>query len=360
MENCELEYGAAARLKEGVLDPGLCSGCGACVGFCPYIKSYNERVAIIHNCQLCEGICYRICPRGFTQYMSLRREVFGAADFDPVLGAHKEIYFARAAEEKIRSCGQYGGVVSALSVFALKEGFIESILMTGGNVKGTKPVLVSSASGVTECAGSKYTAAPTLRLFQDAVRKGYQKIGVVGRPCQVNASRKMQQASEINGQCISLVIGLFCMGSFSPEFYTFINMKDLGSYDRMDIPKDVHFRGSGQEIIIPFEEMRQFIRNACLSCYDPLSELADISVGSTEYDPDWNALILRTTKGSELVEQACASGYIEIKPYPPELLPILRKAVFRRKKRVLERPDFTYLNLSAQEREYFLSTGDDD
>jgi coenzyme F420-reducing hydrogenase beta subunit len=70
-------------------------------------------------------------------------------------------------------------------------------------------------------------------------------------------------------------------------------------------------------------------------------------------------LIVRTQKGADLVEQACAGGYIEVKAYPSELLPILKKAVFRRKKRVLERPDFTYLNLSAQEREYFLSTGDE-
>lgn len=359
MENCELEYGAAARLKESVLDPGLCSGCGACIGYCPYIKSYNERIAIIHNCQICEGVCYRICPRGFTQYMSLRREIFGDIDFDPVLGAHKGIYFARACEEKIRSRAQYGGVISALSVFALNESLIESMLLTGGNVRGAKPVLVSSDSGVAECAGSKYTASPTLRLFQEAVKVGYNKIGIVGRPCQVTASRKMQQIPEINGQRVSLVIGLFCMGAFSPEFYNFIKDKNLDNYDRMDIPNDVLFHGNGEDIIIPFEEMRQFIRNACLLCYDPLSELADVSVGSTEYDADWNALIVRTTKGADLVEQACTKGYIEIKPYPPELLQVLKKAVFRRKKRVLERPDFNYLNLSAQEREYFLSTGDD-
>jgi coenzyme F420-reducing hydrogenase beta subunit len=359
MENCELEYGAAARLKEGVLDPGLCSGCGACVGFCPYIKSYNERVAIIHNCQICEGVCYRICPRGFTQYMSLRREVFGEINFDQVLGVNKGIYFARSVEEKIRFKGQYGGVVSALSAFALKENIIDSILMTGGNLKGAKPVLVSSSGGVDECAGSKYTASPTLRLFQEAVKSGYQKIGIVGRPCQVTASRKMQQAPEINGQRISLVIGLFCMGAFSPEFYSFIREKKLDNCDRMDIPNDVLFQGSGKDVIIPFEEMRKFIRNACLTCYDPLSELADVSVGSTEYDPGWNALIIRTQQGAELVEHACSKGYIEIKPYPPELLPVLKKAVFRRKKRVLERPDFTYLNLPAQEREYFLSMGDD-
>lgn len=360
MENNDLEYGAAARLKESVLDPGLCCSCGACVGYCPYIKSYNERVAIIHNCQICEGVCYRICPRVFTQYIALRQAVFDEVDFDPILGFHKEICFARAGHESIRSIGQYGGVVSALSTFALKESYIDCILMTGGNLKGAKPVLASSSLDIAECAGSKYTASPTLSLYQEAVKKGYKKIGIVGRPCQVTASRKMQQVTEINGQLISIVIGLFCMGAFSPEFYSFVKENNLDNYDRADIPKDVVFQGTGEDVIIPYEDMRQFIRNACLSCYDPLSELADVSVGSTEYDANWNALIIRTKQGVDLVNKACASGFIEVKPYPKEVLQALKNAVFQRKKRVLENPDFTYLNLPANERDYFLSAGGDE
>jgi len=38
-------------------------------------------------------------------------------------------------------------------------------------------------------------------------------------------------------------------------------------------------------------------------------------------------------------------------------LPLLRKAVFNKKKRVLERPDAAYLELSDREREFFLVTG---
>jgi hypothetical protein len=47
-----------------------------------------------------------------------------------------------------------------------------------------------------------------------------------------------------------------------------------------------------------------------------------------------------------------ASGIIEIKEYPPERLPLLRKAVFNKKKRVWKGRT-TYLEIPVKEREYF-------
>jgi len=352
-------YGTANKLINEVLDPGLCSGCGACVGYCPYIRSFGERVAVIHECKICEGACYRVCPRTHTQFEVLRQKTFGSLETDPVLGAHDAVYFARACDETIRSRGQYGGVVTALSIFALNLGFFECALMTGGNYTSAKPLMNSSAGDILECAGSKYTASPTLSLFQEAIKKGYKNIGVIGRPCQVTAARKMQQVAEINGERISFIIGLFCMESFSPEFYQFIKERQLDKYEKMDIPGNVQFSGAKGKVDIPFEDIRKFIRKSCLVCYDPLSELADISVGSTEYDYGWNTLIIRTSKGSNLVREAVESSIIKIKPYPEELLPLLRKAVFNKKRRVLERADASYLDLPAGEREFFIAAGGD-
>ncbi len=359
MEVNAIVYGAAAKLVEEVLDTDLCSGCGACIGYCPYIKTIGERVAVIHDCNICEGVCYRVCPRASTNYQLLRQEVFGSAQFDPVLGTYENMYFARAGNELIHTKGQYGGVVTAIFAYALKQGLIEGALMTGGDFTRTKPAVVSTVNEMLACTGSKYTASPTLSLFQEAVKKGFQNIGIVGRPCQVTAARKMQEVTEIKGERISLVVGLFCMESFTPDFYDYIKENNLDEYYRMDIPKDVQFERNGENIFVPFDEVRKFVCKSCYSCFDPLSELADLSVGSTEHDPGWNTLIVRTEKGAELVKKAVARGVIETKPYPKELLPLLRKAVFYKKKRVLEGPDTNYLELTPYERKYFLATGVD-
>lgn len=354
------ECSGAVGLRKEVLDPGLCAVCGACVGYCPYIKTFGEQVAVIHDCKLCDGVCYRVCPRCFTDYAGMRQKVFGDSDFDRILGTYTSISLARAREEGIRSRGQYGGVVTALSRHAMQQGQIDCALMAGGGPGGAKPSLCASPEEILEMAGSKYTAVPTLSLFQEAVRNGFQKIGVVGRPCQVIASRKMQQVEEINGQRLALVIGLFCFWSLSAEFHSFLKKKGLGKCSRMDIPKDgVYFqKEDGEQVKLPLEEIRPFIKNTCLSCYDPISELADISVGSTEHDPGWNTLVVRTRKGQQLVEESVAAGVLKLKPYPQELLPVLRQAVFQKKKRVLQRPDVAYIGVPPGERDIFFEGGE--
>ncbi len=357
MGECGVGCNSAEMLKKNIISPGLCSGCGACVGYCPYIKCYGERVAVIHDCKITDGNCYRICPRASTKYDLLRRDTFGSSEFDLVLGNYKGIYFARSTDESIRSRGQYGGVVTAVSIFALETGILDCALMTGGNYTQAEPLIASAADDMLLCAGSKYTAAPNLSLFQEALKRGYHRIGVVGRPCQSTAARKMQQAAEIKGERISLIIGLFCMGSFSPDFYQLIKNKKLDRYNKMDIPGDVKFSSEDKETFLPYDEIRDYIRGSCLICYDPLSELADLSVGSTEYDYGWNTLIIRTSKGANLVKEAAARDIIELKEYPADRLPSLKKAVFNKKKRVLERPDAKYLELSDLEREFFLVTG---
>lgn len=357
MQKCVSVYNSAEKLIADVIKPGLCSGCGACIGYCPYIKSFGERVGVVHDCRKSEGTCYQVCPRAVTNFADLRQLIFGDEETDPVIGGNRGIYYARACDKLARTSGQYGGVVTALSIYGLQKGIIDCALMTGGSFTGARPFIASSADGILACAGSKYTAAPNLGLFQEALKNGFHNIGVVGRPCQCTAARKMQQVKEIKGERISLIIGLFCMGSFSPEFYKFIKDKGLDEYEKMDIPGDVNFRKGNKETSLAFDEVREYIRASCSICFDPLSELADLSIGSTEYDYGWNTLIIRTDIGASLAKDAVADGIIEIKEYPAPRLPLLKKAVFNKKKRVLENPDAAYLKISNKERDFFLANG---
>ena len=354
MQKCVSVYNSAEKLIADVIKPGLCSGCGACIGYCPYIKSFGERVGVVHDCRKSEGTCYQVCPRAVTNFADLRQLIFGDEETDPVIGGNRGIYYARAASN--RRDRSHGGS-HALSIYGLQKGIIDCALMTGGSFTGARPFIASSADGILACAGSKYTAAPNLGLFQEALKNGFHNIGVVGRPCQCTAARKMQQVKEIKGERIPLIIGLFCMGSFSPEFYRFIKDKGLDEYEKIDIPGDVNFKKGNKETILPYDEVREYIRASCNICFDPLSELADLSVGSTEYDYGWNTLIIRTDTGAILVKDAVADGIIEIKEYPAPRLPLLKKAVFNKKKRVLENPDAAYLKISNKERDFFLANG---
>ena len=345
------------QLKSGVIDKNLCSGCGMCVGLCPYIKTVRDSVKVIHPCGLKEGSCYSACPKTFLDINQLDNFIFKSPRRDQALGVYSGIFFARAAGEKAGGA-QYGGTATRLLAFALDSGMVEGAVLAGGGSLDPRPVYARSAPEVMAGAGSKYTAVPTLAALNQAVREGCGRLGLVGRPCQVEAVRKMQQGfhSEAHGnreRAVELTIGLFCFWSLDPEFYDFLAEKTRGEeITRVDIPVEgLTVTTPGGASTWPVDRIRKYIKEACGACIDCTSEWADISVGSTESDPQYNTLVVRTGAGQRLVERAAEKGVIELKPYPEERLPMLRKAALNKKMRVLQgeggkRPG--YLNLSDE------------
>ena len=184
-------------------------------------------------------------------------------------------------------------------------------------------------------------------------------LGAVGRPCQVTALRKLQQQPGQAGDKVALVIGLFCFWSLGPDFYRFLRQRGLGGATAMDIPIDGVMVTTGEGIVgLATEEIRPFIKPACNLCYDPLAELGDVAVGSTEFDDSWNTLLVRSTVGKDLVNRAVGAGMLEVRPYPAERLPLLRRAVFNKRQRVLaalaaESGGTGYLRLGEAERSYY-------
>lgn len=333
-------------LKKDVLEKGLCSCCGGCIGICPYIKVVREKVIVVENCGLKEGKCYNLCPHTPTDTTRLENNLFGANRKDPALGRYLSIKKARATSPGVKDPGQYGGTVTALICSALERREINRALLTQGfnRRKADKDPLLPTArlvrnsKGVIECSGSKYTACPTLSLLGEAVNNDKNMIGVVGRPCQVTALRKLQDIEpELFRTRIPLVIGLFCMWALSYwEFNKFLAARGrIPSIRKIDIPQEqfVIFT-RGKPIRIPFEQIKELIRPSCELCPDFTSELADLSVGATEFDPDWNTLIIRSKKGQEIVDKAVDDGVIELKEFPPDKVEILRTAAADKKKRV--------------------------
>ncbi|OGK77430.1 MAG: hypothetical protein A2W08_15605 [Candidatus Rokubacteria bacterium RBG_16_73_20] len=347
-----------SELQAQVLAADLCTACGACLGHCPYLKTLGERVAFIHPCPRDEGRCFEVCPRASLDPESLDRQVLGAPRRHPVLGGHDGLYFARALDADVRARGQYGGVATALTLFALESGLAGAALVTGGTpTRQPHAVVARDRDAVLAAAGTKYSACPTLEPLAGLLREGGEALAVVGRPCQVAAARKVE-AHEKNGRLAAL-IGIFCFWALAPAFYRFLaGRPDLQRAIKMDLPKDgdMAFVVNGRAASVPLDEIRPLIRAACQTCFDPTAEWADVSVGSTEYDPAWNTLVVRTARGRDLVERAGAAGALEVRPYPPERIPILEEAVQRKKLRVLDalesgRPEAAYLRIPAAQRD---------
>jgi coenzyme F420 hydrogenase subunit beta len=361
-------------LEREVLNQQWCTSCGACVGICPYIKVVNDKVAIIEACGIAEGKCYYICPRTRTDLAALEQMVFGKPATDLSLGYYRSIEMAQAEDNNVRSAGQYGGVVSALSMFALATGELSSALLTKPFGKALMPgrVLVNSSPEVLQCARSNYIASPTLAGMNRALQQGTNKIGVVGIPCQVLALRKMQASGFDRAvEKVGLIIGLFCSWALSyREFSQYLSGKvDLSLINRLDIPPPpaniLTLNTDNKSTEIPLEEIREFIKPTCRICFDLTAELADISVGMVEGIEDWNTLIIRTERGESLFQKAKKAGVIRTEPLEKARLAHLRDASLQKKRRAVaeivsrtkDEKDLMYLRLRDEDRKKLLAGG---
>ena len=333
----------ALELELEVLKKGLCTSCGGCVGICPYLRVRKEKVVLLEPCGMKEGRCYELCPRTRLDMDALSREIFGKARDESsfLLGPAKAVYMARSSRPAIRKKAQYGGVVTGLLVYALSKKIIDGAILVGYSSDYAllpEPMLARTRDEILACAGSKYTAAPSLEILNDAL-KSCRKLAYVGRGCQVEALRKrMKIEPEIGGK-VALVIGLFCMWSLNyQKLYAHLSQKiEVQKATGFDIPYNrfVVYMGA-KPMELEFEPIKGFRRASCDICYEFTAELADLSVGSTEWKDDWNTLIVRSGRGEKLVARAIKEKALRARPFPEERVELLKAAVLGKKKRVLK------------------------
>jgi coenzyme F420 hydrogenase subunit beta len=340
-------------LKNTVLEESLCTGCGACVGLCPYQAIYNDRTVQLHYCDLTEGKCYAYCPRTPVDLAGLRRLFFDESDLTVQIGAVKAYYLTRATDSSLRERAQHGGTVTALVELALAEGLIDSAIVSSRNQEFLQQGnLIRNKEALRRNAGSKFIVSPTVAAFNQLVNQEAGKIGVVATPCQALALAKMKGAKDkdetgkINQ--LQLVIGLYCGWALSAEKFIQMlarNSIKLSAVKGMDIPAGKNvlalYTTDGTKTV-PFAEAQACIREACSYCMDSTAEYADVSVGSARFGGNWeemrrwNQLIVRTQKGSKLIELAVRRGVLEIREAPQECLQELKNAAVEKKKAALK------------------------
>lgn len=344
METPQRKILGANELLEDVHKRELCIGCGACVDICPYFKNYKGKTTQLFPCTLEQGRCYGYCPKAEVDLDALSQAIRGVPYDGSPLGDYREVLAARAGGKMRKGAFQSGGTVTALLTFALKTGLIDAAALTDREALTPVSRIVTDWQDVARCASSKFMAAPTLSSVNLAVRQGYQRIGVVGTPCQMVAVAQMKSnplAEEAHKVPLSLTVGLFCNWSLDTrQLIDLLSEKlDISGIVGMDIPPPpanilVLDTASGR-VEISLSEIKPLIPHTCFVCPDMTSELADVSVGMFEGRPGWNTLILRSAIGAELIEHARREGFIETEEFPVENLKHLSRAATDKKDRSL-------------------------
>lgn len=332
------------ELYQRVIAQGLCAACGACMGQCPYLVKFKGKTVKLDSCARSEGRCYAYCPAASFDQELVARKVFAAPYDGNGLGNLIEVSATRATSDETASIAQGGGTVTSLMTMALEKGLIDAAVLTGaGGPDGfARGVVATTSEEVKACAGSKFIGAHSLEALRQALDRGFERIGLVGLPCQIRSVRKMQIydiKSEGLRERVRYMVGLFCNWSFSArEFTSLLSRRNgKGEVKKYDIPPPpanvlTIETASGIESI-SLDELRPLIQGACQKCPDMTSEFADVSVGMFEGRPGWNTLLIRTKVGLELARLAQENGILRAEPYPEDNLAHLRRACLNKKER---------------------------
>ncbi len=346
------QSGSQTKLKKSVLEQDLCTGCGACVGLCPYQVTHADRTVQLFDCDLPDGKCYAFCPRTPADYGQIRKNLFNMDDVTPEIGPVKGYYLSRAADPDLRAKAQHGGTVTALLELAMSEGIIHSAIVASRNEElEQEGRRIDDKNQLRNYAKSRFTVSPAVAAFNRLTDDGVQKVGVVATPCQTLALAKMKTA-KISGytkaESLGLVIGLFCGWTLSMEKFQALLKQyhvSMEALTGMDIPagKNILELRCGPVVTsVPMAEVDACVRTACRYCIDSTAEFADISVGAARFGGNceemsgWNQIIVRSERGKQLLELAVAKDVLEIHEAPAQALQDLKNAAAGKKSKALK------------------------
>jgi len=296
-------------LKRRVIDKGFCTYCGACAAFCEHIV-LKEIPELVENCSLeyedvikCgeTGICYDVCPMTETNEQELEA-AFLEGERDEELGIVRKLTAGSCMGQ-----GQDGGVVTSLLLSGLKSGIFDCcIIATRGSGFRAEPIIAESAEEIKEASGTKYVAVPMVSKMGKAIKEGKRKIAIVGTPCEIRATRKIQHVMLKEVEEIDIIaIGLFCFENFDYDLLSEKTMEllgiELGVAEKVQISKGRYIvRSNGKEKSCKVTALEDAVRNSCFYCEDFTARLADISVGSVGSPDGSSTVIIRSKKGEEL------------------------------------------------------------
>lgn len=247
-----------ADLQLEVIYNDKCIQCGSCGAFCQNITYDGGKLNFKKQCSETVGVCYNFCPRSELNIPDLDMKMFGKKRDDQALGVYIKAVKASLANNDL------GDVTAALLISALEAGSIDSVVLGDANVeKALEPVIITSKDEILANAGERKGLGPLVQGAGHAIKKGLDKIAVVGRPCHAQGLAKIRTSTDfkVNQDKIALVIAQFCLA-----------------------------QGKG-----------------CSVCMDYSGEFADISIDAKTGD-----MLIRTEFGQSVVDKAVEAGNIEI------------------------------------------------
>ena len=258
--------------------------------------------------------CGRACQFIDPQYESLEYAVHGesrALSGDQLFfGVYRKMY--RASMREPLEGAQWTGITTSIANQLLKNDLVDAVLTMAPDPDDRwrpMPVLITDPHELYQARGMRMGYAPLLALLDVAKERNYQRLGVIGIPCQVYALRALEK--ELNLKKL-YVIGTPCSDNTTTEnFHEFLQLIDESPEEitYLEFRADYHVELRYQDgrtktipfLMLPLSKLRpDFFPLTCRTCVDYTNTLSDITVGYMGGSGEqW--LIVRNQQGEELL-----------------------------------------------------------
>jgi len=328
------------ELIRDVVEAGLCTRCGTCVGVCP--SGVLEFEAIDEEClpaavrpEACAGcgLCRDACPGRRVSFAEVHASAGDAPVESAALGPLRRIRLAHARDPAVRSAGGSGGAVTAMLCGLLQRGEITGAIVLDAHPAAPWrpwPRVARTRDEILRATQSKYCVTPT-NVALRAIDPDADRLAIVALPCQVHALETLRRRGWPPMKAVALVVGLYCGNQLhfgaTRSFLKRHGVRGLSEVAEIRY-RDGRWPGNvrcvlkdGRAFSIPKVHFNHlisaYVLPRCLLCADLAAEGADVSAGDAwdtqrERNGEGRSLVVtRTPRGERAVADAVSSGLLD-------------------------------------------------
>ena len=325
-----------------IIKKGLCIGCGLCQSITG--KDYIE-ISMSSKGRLEPKEVKKITSETFNKILNVcpgviveglpKEQVNAETKNDLVWGYYLSLFYAWSTENKIRFESSTGGLLNGLSLYLLESKKVKFILHTVSDpekpMRNISKLSYNKDELLNYNSCSRYGPASPLDKFHETLNLN-QPFTFVGKPCDISAIRQLSKIDERVNKLCKYLLTLVCGGSTeftkSQDFIESFKVQEeelsIFRYRGFGNPGKMYIKTKdGREHDREYnsfwgEESTWRVHFRCKICPDAIGESSDIAAldtwrgGSPKgEDEGFNAAIVRTKNGLDLLKEASNVGYIK-------------------------------------------------
>lgn len=324
-----MEDSPFARLKTEVVDAGLCTHCGTCVGLSGGTLEMRPTPAGPLPALARRGVArldtwaYEACPGKGISYPTAYKDLFGGLPENWLLGPCRRIFVGYSNVPEVRQRSASGGVITQTLIYLLERREVEgAVVVCQGRPRPwlAEATIARSTEEVMAASQSVYVPVPVNALLP-AMESFAGRLAYVGLPDQVASLRRLQKLGHAGAQRVGIVLGPYVGTSLTfGAIESYLRANGIHNLEEVvelrwregDWPGYLQVRTCSGRVLrarkfyynylIPF-----YITQSSLLTADFTNELTDISVGDA-WHPRYEAqgggfsvVVARSEQGERLL-----------------------------------------------------------